>query len=302
MCARGGEEPLPFVRRELLRLRQRGELRGVQDLVGIGVADAAHEARIGEGALERVIFRSQGGAECRRDRPAERRFRRGRARAGLRRRATTCSEARRLVPASVRVRDALGEVERGEVLRPASFAPGGRQCSRPAIIRCSTSQRSPSSPMAMRLPMRRISRTVRPSASASGGSDGAKQEGACEAYAFERLADDARIRARRCRRRRPAVRAFIVIMRGVASAGKPAARPKPRPTLLEHAEELGDGVEELIDHPLFQRNDGVVGDVMLSGQTFVQHLVMLQSPMPCLFRRSASRSSVSSGFISSCAV
>src|SRR5579863_3608213 len=42
--------------------------------------------------------------------------------------------------------------------------------------------------------------------------------------------------------------------------------------------------------------------VMFSGQTLVQHLVMLQYPMPCCLRKSGKRSSVSIGFISSCAV
>jgi hypothetical protein len=40
------------------------ELGGVQDLVGVGVADAADEARIGEGALEGAVFRGEGGAEA----------------------------------------------------------------------------------------------------------------------------------------------------------------------------------------------------------------------------------------------
>src|SRR6185503_6580046 len=41
--------------------------------------------------------------------------------------------------------------------------------------------------------------------------------------------------------------------------------------------------------------------VMCSGQTVVQHLVMLQNPMPCAFRSASIRSSVSSGCISSAA-
>jgi hypothetical protein len=55
----GCKEPLPFLRLQLCRLREGRELCGMEDLIGIGVADAAEEAGIGEGALERVIFRRQ---------------------------------------------------------------------------------------------------------------------------------------------------------------------------------------------------------------------------------------------------
>src|SRR5207245_1134876 len=36
---------------------------GVQDLVGVGVADAAEDVRVGERALERVVLASQRGGE-----------------------------------------------------------------------------------------------------------------------------------------------------------------------------------------------------------------------------------------------
>src|SRR5262249_14557332 len=42
--------------------------------------------------------------------------------------------------------------------------------------------------------------------------------------------------------------------------------------------------------------------VMLSGQTFVQHLVILHRPMPNCFRRAGTRSSISSGCISKAAI
>lgn len=74
------------------------------------------------------------------------------------------------VPASVSTREPLGKSKAARLWRPASFAPGGRQCRRPAIIKCSTSQRSPSTPMAIRLPIRRSSRTIRPSRFVSDGS------------------------------------------------------------------------------------------------------------------------------------
>ncbi len=49
--ARGGEKALPFFGLELVGLGDGRELGGVENLVGVGVADAADEARIGEGAL-----------------------------------------------------------------------------------------------------------------------------------------------------------------------------------------------------------------------------------------------------------
>src|SRR5581483_10538626 len=50
-------------------------------------------------------------------------------------------------------------------LGPALF-----QCSRPAIMRCNASQRSPSTPIAMRLPTRLTSSTRRPSSADGGGA------------------------------------------------------------------------------------------------------------------------------------
>ncbi len=76
---------------------------------------------------------------------------------------STCNDARCFVPASVSTREPLGKSKAARLLRPASFAFGGRQCKRPAIIKCTTSQRAPSSPIAIRLPIRRNSRTTRPS-------------------------------------------------------------------------------------------------------------------------------------------
>ncbi len=58
------EEALPLLRLELAGEGDGRELRGVQDLVGVGVAHAADEARIGEGALEGAVFLGEGGAEA----------------------------------------------------------------------------------------------------------------------------------------------------------------------------------------------------------------------------------------------
>ena len=61
--AGGGEEALPLFRLELVGERDGREAGGVEDFVGVGVAHAADEARIGEGALEGAIFEGEGGAE-----------------------------------------------------------------------------------------------------------------------------------------------------------------------------------------------------------------------------------------------
>ena len=105
--------------------------------------------------------------------------------------ASTCNDARRFVPASVSTREPLGKSKAARFCRPDSLAPGGRQCKRPAIIRCSTSQRSPSTPIAIRLPIRRNSRTMRPSTLGNWRLHGSKQKGARQPHSLERLANDA---------------------------------------------------------------------------------------------------------------
>ena len=57
--SRRGEERGDLAVGQRLRQLQRRQPRGVQNLVGVGVADAAEEMRIGQRALERVILRAQ---------------------------------------------------------------------------------------------------------------------------------------------------------------------------------------------------------------------------------------------------
>src|SRR5207248_2360633 len=52
-------QPGDLLGRKLLRQYERRQLRTVQDLVGVSVADAAEQPRIGERALERVILAQQ---------------------------------------------------------------------------------------------------------------------------------------------------------------------------------------------------------------------------------------------------
>ncbi len=61
--ASGCVESLPFFRFELVGLRDGRELRCVKDLVGVGVADAAEDAGIGEGSLEGAVFGGERVAE-----------------------------------------------------------------------------------------------------------------------------------------------------------------------------------------------------------------------------------------------
>ena len=90
------------------RQRHGRESRAVQDLVGVGVADAAEQARIGERALQRVILAARAAPRTRRGRRRARRGRRGRTRASARSPRTTWSDARRL-------RAGLGEQQRARV-------------------------------------------------------------------------------------------------------------------------------------------------------------------------------------------
>jgi hypothetical protein len=62
--AGGCEEAVPLFGLELVGEGDGRELGGVEDFVGIGVADAADEAGIGEGSLECAVFGIQGGAEA----------------------------------------------------------------------------------------------------------------------------------------------------------------------------------------------------------------------------------------------
>ena len=54
-------EPRDFIVIKLIGAFQRGKAGAMQDLVRIGVADAAEDAGIGQRALEGVIFSQEGG-------------------------------------------------------------------------------------------------------------------------------------------------------------------------------------------------------------------------------------------------
>jgi hypothetical protein len=63
---RGREKALDFRRGKLLGERERGKFRREQNFIGIGIADAAEEAGVGEGTLERVVRREKNGGKARR--------------------------------------------------------------------------------------------------------------------------------------------------------------------------------------------------------------------------------------------
>ena len=144
-------------RRELLRQRHRREPRAVQDLVGVGVADAAEEPRIGQRALERVVLARERRARTRRAWRRAARARRDRARASAARAAHHVQRRALLRCRLGEQQRARREIERGEPdLARDLRRPRSAHCSRPAIIRCKTRNSSSSSTKTMRLPSRSI--------------------------------------------------------------------------------------------------------------------------------------------------
>ena len=164
------KQPLPLFRFQLVRLRDWRKLRRMQNLVGIRIPYPADQARIGQRALQSAILRSQCRAKSIQVRLKYLHSARIHRIAAPPRREPHISDARRFEPASVSTRDPFGKSNAASAFRPASLAPAAFQCSRPAIIRCNTSQISSSNPIAIRFPIRRNSRTVLPSAALSGGS------------------------------------------------------------------------------------------------------------------------------------
>jgi hypothetical protein len=61
--AGGGVEAVELGESKLAGLGDGGELGGVEDLVGVGVADAGEDAGVGEGAFEGAVFGDESGGE-----------------------------------------------------------------------------------------------------------------------------------------------------------------------------------------------------------------------------------------------
>src|SRR6267143_35341 len=83
---------------------------------------------------------------------------------------TKCKDARFFVAASVRTSVPYGKSMAASPTLPGTLAPRSSHLRRPAIMRCRTRNRSPSSSSAMRLPMRWMRTTCLPVASEMGGS------------------------------------------------------------------------------------------------------------------------------------
>ena len=95
----------------------------MQDLVGVGVADAAEDARVGERALERVVLATEAAANCGARRLAAARARRDRARRAPPARAPRASEARFFDDASVRISVPVGKSKAARPTLPGILAP-----------------------------------------------------------------------------------------------------------------------------------------------------------------------------------
>ena len=130
----------------------------VQDLVGVGVADAAEQVRIGERALERVVLAARARSANAASVAVEHLEPAGSCAASAASPRTTWSDARFFVPASVSSSVPVVEVERREadlardLARAASSSAGGPRSSGggPGTGR-------PSKPKTIRLPRRRRS-------------------------------------------------------------------------------------------------------------------------------------------------
>ena len=138
-------QPVDLLLRHPLRQLRRRHPRAVQDLVGVGVADAGEEARVRQRALDRVVLARQRLAEAGRGPRRAPRSPRGRAPRAPASPATRWSEARFFVDASESTSEPSGKSNAASAPRPPTFAPRFLQCSRPATIRCRTRKRSPSS-------------------------------------------------------------------------------------------------------------------------------------------------------------
>ena len=168
------EQPVPFFRLEFVCEGDWGELRGVQDFVGVGVADAADQTWIGESALEGAVLERERGAKA--------------VQIGGEDFDATGIDALQVFFAADNVERgaalaacfgkderASGKVEgaRGLAGRPAWRAAGASGAVRRSSG-AAPARRSSVTPIAIRLPMRRISTTVRPS---TWRSEGRRYEG-----------------------------------------------------------------------------------------------------------------------------
>ena len=186
---RGVEERFPVVRREFVRERDWRHFCRVQDFVGVRVANAAHDARIGEGSLHGAVLGGESGAK--RGEIASKNFDAARvdgaqalfAHEEMQGRTALCTgfgEHKR----------AIGKIERGEILpaRQLRFARAPVQAARDhqvqyqpeAAIDANGDSLADSPQFAHRAAVR----------TCLWWQHGAKQKRARESNPFDRLADD----------------------------------------------------------------------------------------------------------------
>ena len=169
-AANGRVQPRDLLLRQAPRELGGREPRPVKDLVRVRVADPGKEPRIGQGALQRVALARERLPKGAGGPPREPRGLHGRRRRAPAGRATRWSDARLLVLASERTSAPSSKSNAARAPRPPTRAPRFFQCSRPAIIRCRTTNRSPSSAKTIRLPIRSRPVTIFPDVSATGGA------------------------------------------------------------------------------------------------------------------------------------
>ena len=174
------------------RQPQRRQPRRVEDLVGVRVADAAEEARVGQRALERVVLARERRGERVERRRQRRRGRRDRARPSAALPRTTWSDARCFDPASVNVSVPCSKSNAARSTVRGTAAPGGLQWSRPAIIRWRTRNRSPSRARTIRLPSRSHAGDDGVGDGRERRLDAAHEERRGDLHAVESAPDDAR--------------------------------------------------------------------------------------------------------------
>ena len=148
-------------------------------------------------------------------------------------------DARRRVPASVRVSVPSGKSKAASPTRPGGRAPAGRQWSRPAIIRWITTKRSPPAPGRSACPGDAAPRPSGPPPP-NGRVDRAQHEGARQANPLQPLAEDPRLEGRQVRDDVRQLRHGVLETRArrggrrpgrgePGSSGRPRTSARPRP-------------------------------------------------------------------------
>ena len=187
------EDRLISVGCELAGQLERRQLRAMKNLVGVRVADAAEEMRIGQRALQRVALLLQRRARMLRALLVIGSSPPGSNDARASSPSTTCSDARFCVAASVSSSSPAAEVESREpdLARDGGAALPPLEPARDHQMK-HEKERRPRSSQTIRLPMRRRPVTVRPVAAIERRLDRPQQKRRRQPHTFELRPDDAR--------------------------------------------------------------------------------------------------------------